>query len=618
MMPTLVSNTSIRKAYKWWPYLIVVVASVLAYLPTFSGDFIFDDKLLVRDNPYITEFQSLSSYLSQEDGIVIKDDSDDAHTGYYRPLINLFYWIDYKLWGMEAYGFRTTNLILHIICSFVFLRYLLSFENTESLAIWATMLFALHPINTEAVSWITSRNNIIVTIFSLSSLILYIKAHEKPTLFKIILSSILFMLALFSKEYGIMLFPVMWFYRQIIGKNRNEEPRRGVFYWYLPFVIPILLYFMFRINVTESLVSSTDADSFFIRLYFIPYLFLLNVKMLLAPYKLHSFILDYPDSYIDPMALLGVGFILISVFYLLKKRSNSVVVFSLISFLIALFPIMNFISTSAMSLISMRWLYFPMVFLGPLVCLALNRLLRVRKALTITVLTLILVYFGAYSHILNKVLWQNEDSFLMTEVHGFGNSFYAYDLALKHLGREDLETAESYFKIAIDGDHRQNAEAYIEYSGLLVQIGRPAAALAVLQKGRVFLANNTQRGQWYNNQGMALFKLNRIDEAIGSFHKSVCHYPFEPLFWANLGAAYGSVRAYSESVGVLKKGLRLNPDSAEIRFNLAKTYMRVAKYDEAMEVLCEIRPDVVEEDQKIQHLLEKVKSKLSEPSLYYD
>jgi tetratricopeptide (TPR) repeat protein len=616
-MTARISNSSVKKAYKAWPYLLIGIVSVLAYLPTFSGTFILDDKPLIKYNTYITQLQPLHSYLSQEDGIINKDKASH-HTGYYRPLINLSYWIDYQIWGMEGYGFRITNLIFHVICCFLLFRYLSLFNYKKSLAVWGVLLFALHPVHTEAVSWVTSRNNILVSVFGLSSLVLYMKAHEKPGLWIIVLSTVFFTLALFSKEYGVMLLPIIWLYRQLIGKKKRVEPERGLFYWYIPFTLVLLFYFILRQNATTSWLSPEGTQDFFRSLYFTPYLFFMNVQLLLAPYNLHSFALGYPASYTNPMALLGIGFFLLFGFYVWKKKDNSIITFSLISFLIAIFPVMNIVSTSAMSLISMRWLYFPSIFLGPLACLAINKLLSTRRTLTIIGFSFVFLYFSIYSYVLNNGLWHNEEVFFLTEINEFHNSYYAYGYALQKLEKEEFEEAEKYFKIAIDGYHSRKAAAYIEYSGLLNQLDRPLEALDLLRKDSTFFINKTQHGQWYNNLGMAFFKLGRVDEAIESFRKSVRYSPNEPLVWANLGGAYGSIRAYSKSLDALEKGLHFNPDSVEIRSNLANTYIRMHKYEEAMDVLSEIEPEILEEDKKLNFLLKKIKLKLSDDSVKYN
>jgi hypothetical protein len=112
-------------------FLLISLFTILAYLPTFSGDFISDDVSLVKNNPYIRDLHSLSSYLQQEDGIVNQKDKGVYRTGYYRPLINITYWLDYEIWGMKAPGFRTTNVILHLLNCFILYYLILMFTQNR-------------------------------------------------------------------------------------------------------------------------------------------------------------------------------------------------------------------------------------------------------------------------------------------------------------------------------------------------------------------------------------------------------------------------------------------------------------------------------------------------------
>ncbi|HJX35112.1 MAG TPA: hypothetical protein VJ373_08050, partial [Desulfatiglandales bacterium] len=160
-------------------YIIITVLVVIAYFPTFSGDFILDDNPLIKNNLFIKDLHPVSSYLIQEDGVIDRKDMGDFHTGYYRSLINLTYSIDYKLWGMNASGFRITNLVLHLFCCFILFKLIALILEDQQAGFWITLLFALHPVNTESVSWIISRNNIMVTLFILLSFYCYIIWWEK-------------------------------------------------------------------------------------------------------------------------------------------------------------------------------------------------------------------------------------------------------------------------------------------------------------------------------------------------------------------------------------------------------------------------------------------------------
>ena len=146
--------------------LILSLFITAAYIPTFSGQFILDDKPLVKNNLLIREFNNPTLYLFQEDGVSEKSPSG-YHTGYYRPLVNIFYTLDYKIWGMNPSGFRVTNLILHLLTCIMLYQLLRKMLGGSLIPFSVTLLFGLHPVNTESVAWITSRNNILVKLVSL-------------------------------------------------------------------------------------------------------------------------------------------------------------------------------------------------------------------------------------------------------------------------------------------------------------------------------------------------------------------------------------------------------------------------------------------------------------------
>jgi len=88
-MNTIAHLPQIRKC------LIITFLVVISYWPTFSGDFLFDDNALVKNNQFIRNPQSIIKYFSQEDGIADERDFGSYHSGYYRPLINMAYRLHY-------------------------------------------------------------------------------------------------------------------------------------------------------------------------------------------------------------------------------------------------------------------------------------------------------------------------------------------------------------------------------------------------------------------------------------------------------------------------------------------------------------------------------------------
>jgi tetratricopeptide (TPR) repeat protein len=577
-------------------------------MPTFHGEFILDDNPLVKNNSYIKKVQSIASYLMQEDGISDKKDMErDYHTGYYRPLINFSYWIDYKTWGMRAPGFRTTNLILHLLSCFVLYHLVFLFVNDWRAAFLATLLFSLHPVHTESVAWVTSRNNILVTLFSLLSFYIYLKGKETASYIKIGLSALCFMLATLTKEFAIMLLPIMLLHQWLFEKEKGNI--RETVYIYLPFAVVLVVYFLLRQGATGSWMSPSGTDGLWSRIYYAPYLIVYNLRCVFFPYALHNFSTSYPTFLLDSKALGSIFLVVLLGVLIWKKRRHRLILFPAASFLIALFPVLNIIPTSASSLVGMRWLYFPMSFLTIALAWIILKGLSNRAFVVFSFVSIASLYFGLYTYTLNRGLWQNEKNFFHTEVLQFNNSLYFGGLAELYLDEKKYEDADRYFRESIK-HYPHIARTYINYSALFIYNERPEAALSLLRQAKSLTMTRDERGDWFNNMGMAQFKLRNGEEALKNFKKAVLYRPEEPLFWGNLGGAYSSMADYENSVSSLKKGLEIAPDSIELLKNLAIIYMKMGKYEDAVKVLEKMSAADRRDDEQITRLLKKARHRL--------
>lgn len=586
--------------------LILSMFIIAAYAPTFSGDFILDDRPLVKDNLVIREFSGPAYYLSHEDGV--SDESlSGYHTGYYRPLVNLFYTIDYKIWGMRPSGFRITNLILHLFACIMLYKFLFTLSGARFIPFAAALLFGLHPVNTESVAWISSRNNILVTFFSLISFYYYLKEKNERRIWAGLLSYISFAAALLCKEFGVMLLPIFFLYNRLMTNN-NKICKDEIF-GYLPFIIILFFYFILRVNVIGSALTPISTPNVWKNLYFVPLLIIYNLKLIFIPYSLHSFIIQYPDSYLSWKAFVGFICLGLIAFFLWRERKNKIILFSFLTFFIALFPVLNILHTSAVTRVSMRWLYFPMIFLSFSWVWYLQKLIKINRLFVMSGLSAIIIYFGAYSYVLNQNLWHDEDTFFKQEGLHFDNHYYIGGLAESLFEKKHYKEAETYFRIAIN-KYPRDANNYINYSALLIDIGRLDDALLYLNKAKALMMTHNERGQWFNNVGMAYFVLKKQDEALKNFKKAVIFSPHESQFWSNLGGAYGSAGDYENSVFFLKKGLNIAPDSIQLRKNLAITYMNMEDFKKAVVTLEKIPPQEREKDIEVNVLLRKARENI--------
>jgi len=483
---------------------------------------------------------------------------------------------------MSAPGFRTTNLILHLLSCLLLFKVLASLVNDRHACFFSTVLFALHPVNTESVSFIVSRNNILVTLFAISSFYFYLQGLRNDSYAAMSFSILFFGAAILSKEFGLMVLPIFFLYHRFLSKEKKNFFKELISY--VPFLLIVIFYFIVRKGVTSSLLTPSDMGHVWSRVYFSPYLILFSLKLIFFPYELHSFGLSYPSTFFDWHAILSIVLFLLIGTALWIGRNNKLLIFSGLSFLVTIFPVLNIIPTASISLVAMRWLYLPFAFISVSVAWVIQKAIVRRRMLTTSLLCLALLYFGIYSYILNKNLWHDEDTFLSQEVLHFNNYLYAGGLAESLLGKKEYQEAERYFRIAIN-NYPQKAKNYINYSALLIDTARPEEALLCLAKARSLTMTYNERGQWFNNTGMAYFKLKKPDRALKNFLKAVEFCQNDHQFWANLGGAYGSKGDYENALFALMKGLDIAPDSLTLRKNLVVTYIRMEDYEKAVSVL---------------------------------
>lgn len=560
-----ISFDSLQK--RWFFYLILLLFVALVYLPTFSGEFIMDDKSFIENNSSIKDNQSFVSYFTQEDGAVETWEGDIEHTGYYRPLINLTYRIDYMLWGMNSIGFRTSNVILHILSCLFLYNIIIALIDDRKAAFLATIIFALHPVNTESVSWIAARNNIMVTLTVLASFYFFMRGWDKNELFSLILSALFFAAAVFSKEFGLMALPVFFLYQTMVSKRKEAFFKKARIY--VPYFTVVIVYFILRKSVTNLLLPPFDVNDLLARIYYVPYIIIYNLQLILFPRELHSFIVSYPPSFFEWQVLLSIVVVIFLGSVLSFKRENRTLVFSVLAFLVVLFPVLNIIPTKAVTLISMRWLYLPMALFMVGVASIIEKARKRRETLTIVILFVISLYFGVYSHVLSRDLWHDEETFFHKEVVNFENYFYADGLAELLFDKQNYKAAEKYYLIKIDTYPRHHeASVHINYASLLIGSGRIDEAEFYLDRSGSMKMSQSEKGQWLNNMGVVLINKGNYEEGKEHFLKVLEINPEHAEAYNNLGVSLARLGRTDKAVESFKKALTFKPDYWEARNNL--------------------------------------------------
>jgi len=186
-------------------YLLIALAATLSYLHGLNGEFLMDDIPLISEDPfYVAEDSSFADCWKRTYW------QGRRSLGQYRPLVGFSYLVNARISGLNSRMFRLTNLLLHIAVAILVFILADQLRTGGISALLAALLYAVHPIHTEAVIPASGRAELLCAFFILTGLISFIRIL-KTTNVKIwmyLLPAASLILAMWSKENGIILIPL--------------------------------------------------------------------------------------------------------------------------------------------------------------------------------------------------------------------------------------------------------------------------------------------------------------------------------------------------------------------------------------------------------------------------
>ncbi len=230
---------------------VLLVAVILAvYYPAMSSG------ILPIDDPGIFDLFSASPHLST---VLLP-----GNGYYYRPLVELSFYLDNVLWGMEPSTMHLENILLH--CANSLVVYLLARriscdDETPVIPLLAALLFALHPVNVEAVAWIAGRTDPLITLFVLSATYFLLRWIDQPQWQDMTVALFLFGAALLTKEtalaFGavVLLLILTW-----PGEATKRQRFNAVAIMAVPGVLLVIFVLIFRSGTSglNRFLSGTD------------------------------------------------------------------------------------------------------------------------------------------------------------------------------------------------------------------------------------------------------------------------------------------------------------------------------------------------------------------------
>ncbi|MFH1038012.1 MAG: tetratricopeptide repeat protein [PVC group bacterium] len=559
--------------FNFLPVAVLVVSGFVVYAGSLGNCFVWDDENLVVENHSIRSPAAVPGFFAA--GLF-----RGIRGNFYRPLQALSYAADYQCWGVNPFGYHLSNLLLHIVNSVLVLRILTMIGGRRPIAFLAALVFLIHPVQTEAVAYVSGRADLLAAFFVLLSLFFFLAEKENagstPSAGVIrrgflFLSAVCFLLALLSKESSLVLPLLVLLGAAAISRKKGGGPGASpapAFGRYVAALFLIaLLYLAARAAVFRSgtVPLTSNPYPFYERFLTGWKVLLLYLKVLLIPVGLRmERVVSPAGSFFSPSVLGPAIFLSGAALAVLRARRRfPLILFGIAWFGIGLLPYLNWFPLNAE--MAEHWLYLPSAGFFLLVALAMETCLfrpggqAGSRPSAVVVILSALVFFSALTIRRNLDWKDNPTIYRATARRSPGSPRARYNLGNTYLAEGRLDEAER------------------EYREALRLKPRDAACR--------------------RNLGNTLLRLHRVPEAVREYETAVSLDPGRPVSLSLLGAAYGLAGRSQDALRVLQRALEIDPLSPSTHNNLGSIYTRLGRFDEAEKAYgkaLELQPEMVE------------------------
>lgn len=562
--------------------LLLLIVVGIVFSNSLGNGFVWDD------NHYMaTHFQTFDlSRIFSTKSIIVE----------YFPLRDVTISLDAVIWGKSPFGFHFTNLLFYALT--VVMAYYLITEielfvadkkktasptNSSLTALCTALLFAVHPLHSEAVSWVSCRGAIMTGLFFFLSCFLYLRFMRDDSKIKWLFyagSVFSFICSLLSKHYGITL-PLVCMLFAVYG---SREKRRVNLATVVPFfAIASAFYFFFKkiaikTNILDIGQLPLDSSSLLTKLAkAVQISFFYMTKLVIPTGLTQDYDIVFHTSLLSPSVVAkSVALVAIVIWAFWTRKKHAGLFIGLGWLFLVLLPAMNFfdnkpIVTDRYAFIaSFGFLYGAVVFFRDIS--GGGQLLRA------TVFSIILVVFGTMSIFQNRVWRSNESLWRDAITKSPEKVDPRYNLGIALLDANRTEEAIEVFENALRL-HPGNAKLHGNLGSALLDKGSTDEAikhllLAVQKMPAYFNA--------YYNLGVAYERKGRTDDAIAQFQFALNLVPESAETHNNLGSVLLDKGLTDKAIEHLQYALRLDPNLAIAHYNLGNAYRKYGHGDKSV------------------------------------
>jgi len=153
-------------------FLLLGTLVTLVYVWGTPNPFHYDDLHSIRDNPHIRTLSNIPAFFTHPEYF-----TSDPRSAMYRPLLLVSYTLNYALDKLQVRSYHWVNIAIHVVNSGLVLVLAQYLFRRSAVALMAAIVFALHPVNSEVVNYISSRSESLCALFLLVSFIAYMRAR---------------------------------------------------------------------------------------------------------------------------------------------------------------------------------------------------------------------------------------------------------------------------------------------------------------------------------------------------------------------------------------------------------------------------------------------------------
>ncbi len=344
---TVVSRFFEMKHFNLLAFGVIAAMILIAYSNTFTASFHFDDNPSIVENPYIKRV-TWSNFINMLQGT--------------RPVVNLSLMLNYQLSGLNVVGWHMFNIGFHIANSFfVYLLILWTLtlhalrprygDRAKRIALFGALVFAVHPIQTESVTYIISRTELLASFFYLGTFLFFIKGTMTGKFKYSVAAFFSSFLSMGSKEWAVTLPAMIILYDFLFIAESNFKPLLGRVKTYILIALPwgFVAYNLMTTelqgagfgvvghnNITpwSYLFTSFNVLWTYIRLLILPI-----SQNLDYDYRWSQTLLEFPTY----LSLIGHVLVVAACFWVYRKKGWTLIPFGAAWFYITLSPTQSFV-----------------------------------------------------------------------------------------------------------------------------------------------------------------------------------------------------------------------------------------------------------------------------------